>query len=89
MKFYKRGNSLKKGPDSNGKLPAIGSEKGTIPVVNVKRGTLGRSAQSHSAGASSRVHRGSFNIVDSTIWFLDPPKGNTRQRRSETNLPYE
>ena len=75
-------------PDSNGKLPAIGSEKGTIPVVNVKRGTLGRSAQSHSAGASSRVHRGSFNIVDSTIWFLDPPKGNTRQRRSETNLPY-
>ena len=75
-------------PDSNGDLPEIGSEKGTIPVVNVKRGTLGRSAQSHSAGASSRVHRGSFNIVDSTIWFLDPPKGNTRQRRSETNLPY-
>ena len=71
-----------------GKLPAIGSEKGTIPVVNVKRGTLGMPAQSHSAGDEARVHRGSFNIVDSTIWFLDPPKGNTRQRRSETNLPY-
>ena len=69
-------------------LPAISSEDGTVPVVNVKRGTLGRAEQSHSAGASARVHRGSFNIVDSTIWFLDPPKGNTRQRRSETNLPY-
>ena len=76
-------------PDpSTNKLPAIGSENGTVPVVNVKRGTLGRSAQSHSAGASARVHRGSFNIVDSTVFFLDPPKGNTRQRRSETNLPY-
>ena len=70
------------------RLPPINSEDGTIAVVKVKRGTLGTSSQNHTAGTEVRVHRGSFNIVDSTVWFLDPPKGNTRQRRSETNLPY-
>ena len=70
------------------RMPPINSEDGTIGVVKVKRGTLGTSAQNHTAGTEVRVHRGSFNIVDSTVWFLDPPKGNTRQRRSETNLPY-
>ena len=78
--------------DDNGRwiprLPTINSEDGTIAVVKVKRGTLGTYAQYHTAGTEVRVHRGSFNIVDSTVWFLDPPKGNTRQRRSETNLPY-
>ena len=78
--------------DDNGiwipRLAPINSEDGTIPVVKVKRGSLGRAAENHTAGTPVRVHRGSFNIVDSTIWFLDPPKGNTRQRRSETNLPY-
>ena len=60
----------------------------TLPVVRVNRGSLGIAATSHADTTATRVHRGSFNIVDSTIWFLDPPKGNTRQRRSETNLPY-
>ena len=60
----------------------------TIPVVSVARGSLGIGATTHQDGALARVHRGSFNIVDSTVWFLDPPKGNTRERRSLTNLPY-
>ena len=60
----------------------------TLPVVKVRRGSLGIGATEHADGAAARVHRGSFNIVDSTAWFLDPPKGNTRERRNETNLPY-
>ena len=60
----------------------------TLPVVRVRRGSLGIGATPHSDGIAARVHRGSFNIVDSTVWFLDPPKGNTRERRDETNLPY-
>ena len=60
----------------------------TLPVVKVRRGSLGIGATEHVDGAAARVHRGSFNIVDSTAWFLDPPKGNTRERRNETNLPY-
>ena len=60
----------------------------SIPVVRVKRGALGIDASTHSAGDEVRIHRGSFNIVDSTAWFLDPPKGNTRTRRNDTNIPY-
>ena len=60
----------------------------TLPVVKVKRGVLGVAAASHSANDTVRVHRGSFNIVDSSIYFIEPPKGNTRTRRTETNLPF-
>ena len=60
----------------------------TLPVVKVERGQLGIAATSHLANATARVHRGSFNIVDSTVFFSDPPKGNNRSRRDETNLPF-
>jgi len=60
----------------------------TLPVVKVERGQLGIAATSHSANDVARVHRGSFNIVDSTVFFSDPPKGNNRSRRDETNLPF-
>ena len=60
----------------------------TLPTVKVRRGQLGLPAVGISSGASVRVHRGSFNIVDSKVYFTDPPKGNTRSRRDETNLPF-
>ena len=60
----------------------------TLPVVRVQRGSLGIGATPHSDGAAVRVHRGSFNIVDSKVFFLDPPKGNTRSRRADDNLPF-
>ena len=60
----------------------------TLPTVKVTRGQLGIPASSHSDGATVRVHRGSFNIVDSKVYFTDPPKGNTRKRRDDTNLPF-
>ena len=60
----------------------------TLPVVKVLRGQLGIAATSHTANDVARIHRGSFNIVDSTVFFADPPKGNARSRRDETNLPF-
>ena len=60
----------------------------TLPVVKVERGVLGIGATPHSASDTVRIHRGSFNIVDSSVYFIEPPKGNTRSRRSETNLPF-
>jgi len=61
---------------------------GTLPLVTVKRGSVGSSATSHVNGSTARVYRGSFNIVGSKIYFLEPPKGNTRSVRDITNLPY-
>ena len=60
----------------------------TLPVVKVRRGQLGIAATSHTANDNVRIHRGSFNIVESKIFFSDPPKGNSRSRRDETNLPF-
>ncbi|MEC8540187.1 MAG: hypothetical protein VXY51_10645, partial [Pseudomonadota bacterium] len=60
----------------------------TLPVVKVDRGQLGIAATSHAVNAIARVHRGAFNIVESTVFFSDPPKGNNRSRRDETNLPF-
>jgi len=66
----------------------INSVDGTIPVVKVERGSLGVSETTHIANSNVGIFRGSFNVVDSTVWFLEAPKGNTRTRRSLTNLPY-
>ena len=60
----------------------------TLPVVKVERAQLGIAATTHTANDTARIHRGSFNIVDSTVFFADPPKGNNRSRRDETNLPF-
>ena len=59
-----------------------------IPTVRVERGVLGIAATSHSNGDTIRVHRGSFNIIDSSIHFIDPPKGNTRSRRTDSEIPF-
>jgi len=61
---------------------------GTFPLVKVIRGSVGSSVTSHTDGTTVRIHRGSFNIVGSKVYFLDPPKGNTRSRRDISNLPY-
>ena len=35
-----------------------------------------------------RESRGASNIVGNDVHFIDPPKGNTRAARNESNLPY-
>jgi len=58
------------------------------PTVRVERGSLGLPATSHNTYDQVKIHRGSFNIVDSTVHFIDPPKGNNRSRRNDTELPF-
>ena len=60
----------------------------TVPTVKVERGALGIGATQHNNGDLVRVHRGSFNIVDSNVHFIEPPKGNTRSRKTDTELPF-
>jgi len=60
----------------------------THPTVSVKRGVVGSTATSHIDNANVQVYRGSFDIVKNEIFFIDPPKGNTRSQRNESNLPY-
>lgn len=49
---------------------------GTIPLVEVNRGVVGSIETSHGIGTSARVYRGSYNIVDSEIYFTEPPTGS-------------
>jgi len=60
----------------------------TFPTISVVRASVGSAATTHTDGSNVQVYRGSFNIIGSEIWFVDPPKGNTRSRRDESNLPY-
>ena len=58
------------------------------PTVKVERGVLGIAATSHVNNTVARIHRGSFNIVDSDVHFIEPPKGNSRSRKTDTELPF-
>ena len=77
--------------DGSGKIDDqlnISEGLSTVPTVRVQRGALGIGATPHNNGDIVRVHRGSFNIIDSTVHFIDPPKGNTRSRKTNTELPF-
>ena len=60
----------------------------TFPTVSVVRASVGSTAVAHSDGANVQIHRGAINIVGGDIHFIEAPKGNTRARRNESNLPY-
>ena len=60
----------------------------TYPTVSVVRGIVGSAATTHTDGAEVRIYRGAINIVKNEIFFVDPPKGNSRARRNSSNLPY-
>ena len=73
------------GPISGVIRSGVGETHQTVSVV---RGSVGSAATSHIDGSKIQLYRGSFNIVKNEIFFTDPPKGNTRARRNEQNLPY-
>ncbi len=60
----------------------------TFPTVAVQRGAVGSAATSHIDGSTIQIYRGALNIVGNEVHFIDPPKGNNRARRNESNLPY-
>ena len=58
------------------------SESGSVSLVVVERGAIGTAATGHSAGATSRLFSGGYNIVDSTIHFTDPPRGTNSTQKT-------
>lgn len=86
MKVVEVGVSSNTGGNITGIINSSGIA--TFPTVSVVRASAGSTATTHNDGSRVQVYRGSFNIVGTEIWFVDPPKGNTRARRDASNLPY-
>jgi hypothetical protein len=68
------------GPITNG---------GSINLVEVTRGFVGSSATTHTDSTSVRIYKGSYNIVDSSIFFAESPRGNPQIIRDSSNLTFE
>tara|TARA_B100000965_G_scaffold190967_1_gene159409 strand:+ start:8686 stop:21657 length:12972 start_codon:yes stop_codon:yes gene_type:complete len=85
---FMRVNSVGVGTTTVGPVTGIG----TYFIVEVSRGKLGTTPAVHSqSGISSigRIFSGSFNIVDSTVHFTDPPRGTNSLSRNLSNLEPE
>ena len=65
------------------------SNSGSINLVEVTRGFVGSSATSHTISTPVRVYKGSYNIVDSNIFFAESPRGNPQIERDSSNLTFE
>ncbi len=62
------------------------SETGSVNLLVVERGSIGSAATSHTAGATSRLFSGGYNIVDSTIHFTEAPRGTNTTQKTASNL---
>ena len=63
------------------------TETGSVNLLVVERGAIGSAATSHSASATTRLFSGGYNIVDSTLHFTDPPKGDANAtQKTQSNL---
>ena len=73
------------GTTASGPVTGIGSST----IVEVERGHVGSTAASHTDATSTRIYRGSYNIVGDSIFFTNPPRGNSNITRTENNLKFE
>jgi hypothetical protein len=62
---------------------------GTIGLVQVNRGFVGSLASSHTDSTEARIYKGSYNIVDNSIFFTQSPRGNPQVLRDSSNLAFE
>ena len=61
---------------------------GTFPVVSVERASVGSIAQVHVNEVLVDRFKGNFNIVESTLWFTTPPRGNPSVSLTSQGLPF-
>jgi hypothetical protein len=64
------------------------TNSGNINLVEVTRGFVGSSATTHTDSTSVRIYKGSYNIVDSNIFFAESPRGNPQIERDSSNLNF-
>ena len=65
------------------------TNSGSINLVEVNRGSVGSSASTHTDSTSVRIYKGSYNIVDGSIFFAESPRGNPQIIRDSSNLTFE
>lgn len=65
------------------------TNSGSIPLVKVSRGVVGSSASIHTDSATARIYKGSYNIVDNKIHFVEAPRGNPQITFDDSNLPFQ
>ncbi len=65
------------------------TNSGGINLVEVTRGVVGSSATTHTDSTPVRIYKGSYNIVDSNIFFAESPRGNPQIIRDSSNLTFE
>ncbi len=64
-------NKIGIGTTNTGPISGIG----TYLLLEVERGSLGSISSSHTDNTVGRIYRGSFNIVENNLHFIDPPLG--------------
>ena len=82
---YMRVNNVGLGTSSTGPITNVGS----FNLVESDRGFVGTLSTSHSSSSQVSVYRGSFNIVENEIHFVDVPRGNPQIDKTKYNLDYE
>jgi hypothetical protein len=65
------------------------TNNGNINLVEVTRAFVGSSATTHTDSTSVAIYKGSYNIVDSSIFFAESPRGNPQIERDSSNLTFE
>ena len=65
------------------------TNSGSIPLVEVSRAFVGSSAASHTDSTEARIYKGSYNIVENSIFFTDSPRGNPQLSVDSSNLTFE
>ena len=62
------------------------TNNGSVNLFEVERGAIGSASTNHSSGNTARLFSGGYNIVDSTIHFVDPPRGTNSTQKTSSNL---
>ena len=65
------------------------TNSGNINLVEVTRAFVGSSATTHADSTPVRIYKGSYNIIDSNIFFAESPRGNPQIERDSSNLTFE
>ena len=65
------------------------TNNGSFNLISTKRGFVGTSATSHTSSTVVDIYRGSYNIVENELHFVDPPRGNPQIERTIYNIDYE
>jgi hypothetical protein len=65
------------------------TNSGNINLVEVTRAFVGSSATTHTDSTSVAIYKGSYNIVDSNIFFAESPRGNPQIEKDSSNLTFE